>query len=77
MTRKIIPGETHLNEQEAANYLNVSLSGLRKWRTRRVGPRYCRFGRLIRYRQSDLDAWVDARSSKRDEMNPQMSEGRR
>jgi excisionase family DNA binding protein len=48
------------DEREAANFLGVSVSGLRKWRNRGIGPRYCRFGRLIRYRLSDLNEWIEA-----------------
>jgi hypothetical protein len=48
-----------LTEQDAAAYLVVSVSGMRKWRTRKCGPAYCRFGRLIRYRRSALDEFAD------------------
>ncbi len=50
------------DEREAAAYLRVSLSGLRKWRKRKCGPNYSRFGKVIRYRQSELDAWIDSHS---------------
>jgi len=49
------------DEKEAAQYLHVSVSGLRKWRARQCGPKYARFGKIIRYRQSDLDAFVQSR----------------
>jgi excisionase family DNA binding protein len=48
-------------ELEAAEYLAVSLSCMRKWRSRQFGPKYCRFGKLIRYRRSDLDKWAEER----------------
>ena len=50
-----------LTEREAAAYFGVSLSGLRKWRARHCGPQYARLFRLIRYRRSDLDAFVQSR----------------
>src|SRR5262249_12958551 len=50
-----------MNEREAAAYLGVSVSGMRKWRARQSGPKYARFGKIIRYRRSDLDAFVQSR----------------
>ena len=50
-----------LTEQEAAAYLGLSVSGLRKWRFRRCGPKYAKFGKIIRYRRSDLDTFVQSR----------------
>jgi len=52
---------TFLDESEAAEYLGVSLSGLRKWRARGVGPRYCRFSRLIRYPLVELIRFAESR----------------
>jgi predicted DNA-binding transcriptional regulator AlpA len=47
--------------KEAARYINVSEAALRLWRRRGAGPRYFLAGpRLIRYRQIDLDAWIEA-----------------
>ena len=51
-----------LTEREAAKYLGVSASALRLWRARRSGPNYYRPGsKLIRYRRSDLDGWIEER----------------
>jgi len=50
-----------MTEKEAAAYLGVSVSGMRKWRAHQCGPKYARFGKIIRYRQSDLDAFVQSR----------------
>ncbi len=52
-----------LSEKEAAKYLGVSSASLRLWRgSERGGPRFFRAGRkLIRYRRSDLDRWVESR----------------
>jgi excisionase family DNA binding protein len=49
-----------MDEREAAAYLGMSRSGLRKWRARRRGPAYARLGKIIRYRKSDLDAFVQS-----------------
>ena len=42
----------------------LSTLTLADWRTKHVGPAYLRVGRLIRYRQSDLDAWLESRVRK-------------
>jgi hypothetical protein len=50
-----------MTEPEAAAYLGVSVSGMRKWRARHCGLAYARFFRIVRYRRSDLDEFVQAR----------------
>jgi excisionase family DNA binding protein len=42
----------------AAKYLNTSTSTLAKLRLRGGGPTFCRIGRAIRYRRTDLDGWL-------------------
>ncbi len=49
-----------LTEVQTAKVLNLSMRTLQAWRTRRTGPSFVRAGRAIRYRRSDLDAWVAA-----------------
>jgi Helix-turn-helix domain len=34
---------------------------LERWRQTGEGPRFIRLGRQVRYRQSDLDAWLESR----------------
>lgn len=55
--------ETYLKPCEAADYLRSSTSTLAKARMRKQGPEFLRLGRGIRYRQSDLDAWMSASRS--------------
>jgi predicted DNA-binding transcriptional regulator AlpA len=43
-----------LTEKDVAPILGVSVYTLQRWRVRRVGPRYVKLGRAIRYRMSDL-----------------------
>ena len=52
--------ETYLKPREAAEYLRSSTSTLAKARMYKRGPNFVRIGRAIRYRQSDLDAWMSA-----------------
>ena len=48
------------NEKEAAIVLGCSVAALRKWRLLGKGPTYCRVGRLVRYSEADLAAYLDA-----------------
>lgn len=49
-----------LNENQAAEYLNLSVKTLQAWRFQCKGPRYSKLGRLVRYRKTDLDAYWDS-----------------
>ncbi len=59
--------ETYLKPREAAEYLRSSTSTLAKARMYKRGPNFVRIGRAVRYRQSDLDAWMSASVSRRAE----------
>lgn len=43
-----------LNENLAAELLGVSVRTLQAWRVRGGGPRYCKIGRIVRYRRRDI-----------------------
>lgn len=48
---------------EAAEYIGVTPRTLEVWRsTKRHTLPYIKVGRLVKYRQRDLDAWLDART---------------
>lgn len=49
-----------LTIDQAAEYLSIPKATLYTWRTRRVGfgPRAVKLGGCLRYRRTDLDAWV-------------------
>jgi len=49
-----------LNEAQASDFLNLSIRTLQAWRVKGAGPRFVRAGRAIRYRRSDLVAWIEA-----------------
>lgn len=49
-----------ITEQDAAPYLGLSRAWLRVARREGRGPAYLRIGRAIRYRVSDLDAYLAA-----------------
>lgn len=47
-----------LREKQAASFLGVAPKTLANWRSQGKGPRFCRLGRTIAYRQEDLDAFA-------------------
>ena len=47
--------------QGAAHYVGVARQTLEKWRVAGGGPVFYKIGALVRYRQADLDAWLDSR----------------
>jgi len=49
-----------LNEQQAAQVLGCSVALLRKWRMTKEGPSYLKIGRLVRYSEGDLEAYLEA-----------------
>lgn len=54
-----------VNEKEAARYIGMSAHFLRQGRcngptaNRTPGPPWLKIGRAVRYRVSDLDAWLE------------------
>jgi predicted DNA-binding transcriptional regulator AlpA len=50
-----------LTQREAACLLQLSERTMERHRVAGTGPRYVKAGRLVRYRQSDLEAWIDRR----------------
>lgn len=54
-----------LNTGEAATYLRLGPQTLNNWRSKGRGPKCVRLGRRVMYRQSDLDAYVEAAAAGR------------
>lgn len=50
-----------LTTREAAAYLGLAVSTLNKWRCHGGGPEFLKLGRAVRYRQDDLDRFLEAR----------------
>ena len=48
-----------LRERQAAGVLGVAPKTLANWRSQGKGPKFCRLGRAIGYRQEDLDAFIE------------------
>jgi hypothetical protein len=50
-----------MNDREAADYLGVAVSTMRKWRLERRGPAYCKLGRRVTYLVNDLNQYRESR----------------
>ena len=48
-----------LTEIDVAEHIGVSLQTVRRWRRERLGPPYVKIEASVRYRQEDLDAFVE------------------
>ena len=49
-----------LKEGETADILNLEVSTLRRWRWSGDGPPFIKLGGAVRYRRSDLEAYIEA-----------------
>lgn len=55
-----------MDRQEAAEYLGVAPGTLANWQSTQLRQVPCvKLGRVVRYRQGDLDRWIDANSQNR------------
>lgn len=55
-----------LSPGEAAQYLGVSVSTLKNWRAKNIGPKWTlRGARLVAYRPADLEKYLDDNSARR------------
>ena len=53
--------QTLLTQREAAAQLRLSQRTLERFRVSGAGPTYVKAGRLVRYRESDLEKWIASR----------------
>ncbi|WP_333766486.1 helix-turn-helix transcriptional regulator [Streptomyces sp. IBSBF 2435] len=44
---------------EVSEYLGVPVATLYQWRHRGIGPKVHKLGRHLRYRWTEVEAWVD------------------
>ncbi|MDI6797675.1 MAG: helix-turn-helix domain-containing protein [Desulfatibacillaceae bacterium] len=51
-----------LSTKEAAQFLTARPNTLEIWRIQGQGPRFVKIGRLVRYKRSDLLAFIEAGS---------------
>lgn len=53
----------YVNTEKAGHHLDLSPRTLEKYRILGGGPRFRKFGRAVRYKLADLDAWSEARAA--------------
>lgn len=58
MSRSKVP-VTLLTVDQAAMYLGLARSTLNKWRCHGGGPTFIKMGRAVRYRQEDLEGFLN------------------
>lgn len=56
--------EKLLSTKELSEYLGIAVSTIIEYRMNNKGPIYAKLGHLVRYKQSDVDAWVESRKPK-------------
>ena len=56
------PVDTLLTPDETSALLGIPVKTLAHWRTQRTGPLALRLGSHVRYRVSDLQAWLEERA---------------
>jgi excisionase family DNA binding protein len=54
-----MPENNLLSPDELADYLKVPVKTIYNWRSEGKGPRGLRIGRHVRFRASDIEAWLD------------------
>ena len=52
-----------LTEIEVAERTHISLATLRRWRLEKRGPKFYKFGSLVRYDKQELVQWEQAQPS--------------
>ncbi|TMR92116.1 helix-turn-helix transcriptional regulator [Nonomuraea basaltis] len=61
MTRQCAPiASSALSPGELAERLGVPVMTVYAWNSRGGGPRFMRFGKHVRYKVADVEAWEDA-----------------
>lgn len=52
-----------LTESEVSDRTQISLATLRRWRLENRGPKYHKFGSLVRYGEEELTLWEQSQPS--------------
>lgn len=53
--------QTLLTQRDAATLLALSVRTLERLRLAGGGPKFLKAGKAVRYRESDLEIWIEAR----------------
>jgi len=54
-----MPEKLYYTGEEIAAMFGLTHAYLRKLRSRQAGPVFVRIGRMIRYRKSDMEKWIE------------------
>ncbi len=65
----VIMNERYLTEIQVAERTRISLATLRRWRLENRGPKYRKFGSLVRYDEDELNRWEEAQPFGGDDPN--------
>jgi predicted DNA-binding transcriptional regulator AlpA len=49
-----------LNEHDVSRITGLSLASVRRWRLLRKGPKFIKISASVRYRASDVAAWLES-----------------
>ena len=55
-------GSALIDEKQLCAELGISAVTATKWRAKAEGPPFIKVGRLVRYRRSDVEAWLLSRT---------------
>jgi excisionase family DNA binding protein len=55
--------ETLLDKKQLADLLRVSVKTIDLWLSRNIGPKPYRIGRLVRFKQMDVEAFINQLST--------------
>lgn len=61
--------ERYLTENQVSERTRISLATLRRWRLENRGPKYRKFGSLVRYDEDELNRWEEAQPFGGDDPN--------
>lgn len=59
-----MPTAPLLSPTDLADYLQVPLKTVYRWRSEAAGPRGIRVGKHVRYRREDVDSWLDSQADR-------------
>ena len=57
----VVSQAPYLDTRQAAELTGITASTLECWRRDGDGPPYVKFGRMVKYRRVDLDAYMEAK----------------
>lgn len=55
----MIEDKVWISRKELAERIGVAEKTVVEWASKGTGPRYARFGKHVRYRMSDVEAWEE------------------